>query len=193
VVRHWLTTSRAVSIDTMETDPGDHRRHDHIGAVFADRASAETAVEALGVLGLGSEHLGVAVRLDDLAFEHDADAELLADTARGAVAGGSIGTIAGIVLAGIVVPGIGAVGAGGLFALAGASTLWGGTIGAAIGAAAGERGWAAHEDMSYLGLEPGEVAVVVCSHGRGAVVRDILRRSGGRPIDIDPARLGAPG
>ncbi|MEY2960012.1 MAG: hypothetical protein RLZZ01_2580, partial [Actinomycetota bacterium] len=74
----------------METRPGDHERHDHIGAVFAERASAEAAVEALRAIGLGSEHLGIAVRDDDITFAHDADAELLADTGRGAVTGGSI-------------------------------------------------------------------------------------------------------
>lgn len=175
----------------METRPGDHERHDHIGAVFTDRASAETAVEALRAIGLGSDHLGVAAREDDIAFEHDADAELLADAGRGAVTGGSIGAIAGLVLASVAVPGIGAIGVGGILALAGASTLWGGTVGTYLGAAAGERGWVAHEDLSYVGLEPGEVFVVVCGHGASDAVRETFRRSGGRPVDIGAAPLGA--
>lgn len=184
--------------DELTHDHHDHHDHDHVGAVFADRAAAELAVDALLAIGLGSEHLGVAVRGVDgstdpsLVFERDADTEFLRDTAQGAAAGGSVGAVAGLVLAGLVVPGIGTVGVGGILALAGASTLWGGTVGAYLGAAAGERSWAAHEDLSYIALDPGEVFVVVCSHGRSDIVHDIIRRFGGRPVTIDRAQLGVP-
>jgi len=44
----------------------------HIAAVFGDRAHATEAVDALRELGLGSDHLGVAVRGEDaVVFEHD--------------------------------------------------------------------------------------------------------------------------
>ena len=88
--------------------------------------------------------------------------------------------------------GVAVRGVGGILALAGASTLWGGTVGAYLGAAVGERGWAAHEDLSYIALDPGEVFVVVCSHGRSDIVHDVVRRCGGRPVTIDRARLGVP-
>ena len=53
---------------------GQESRHvddDHVAAVFADRASAHAAVDALRTLGLGSEHLGMAVhRSDSVVQQH---------------------------------------------------------------------------------------------------------------------------
>lgn len=164
-----------------------HRGHDHLVAIFPDHEHAADAVDELRGLGLGSEHLGVAAHGDaSIAFEHDEDADLAHDTVVGASVGASIGAIAGIGLAALAVPGIGLVGLGGMFALAGASTLWGGTVGAYLGAAAGEEGWSAHADLSYTALEPGEVLVVVCSHDRADTIHDVLTRHGGRPHEIDP-------
>lgn len=158
-----------------------HDEHDHLAAVFADRRHAVEAVEQLRSLGLGSEHLGIAVHGDDaVAFEHDADVELAHDSELGAIAGVPIGAIAGIGLAALAVPGIGMIGVGGLLAISGASALWGGLLGAYFGAAAGESGWIEHENLGYTALEPGEVLVVVCSHAHPDLVREALERHGGR-------------
>jgi hypothetical protein len=46
-------------------DIRENAKHDHIAVVSADRAHAETAVDEMRALGLGSEHLGVAVRGTD--------------------------------------------------------------------------------------------------------------------------------
>jgi len=167
-----------------------HDEHDHLAAVFADRGHAVDAVDELCSLGLGSERLGIAVHGDDVvAFEHDANAELLRDTEVGATAGVPIGAIAGIGLAALAVPGIGVIGVGGMLALAGASALWGGLLGAYLGAAVGGSGWTEHEDIGYTALKQGEVLVVVCSHGHGDVVREIMQRHAGRLHAIEAGHL----
>ena len=167
-----------------------HDEHDHLVAVFADRRHAVDAVDELRSLGLGSEHLGIAVHGDDVvAFEHDADAELLINTGVGALAGVPIGAIAGIGVAALAVPGIGVVGLGGMLAFAGASALLGGVLGAYLGATAGESAWAEHEEIGYTALKPGEVLVVVCSHGHGDAVREIMQRHAGRLDAIEAGRL----
>lgn len=167
-----------------------HDAHDHLAAVFSDRDRAAAAVDELRSLGLGSEHLGVAVRGDDtVAFEHDAEADMVHDAEVGAATGFPIGAIAGIGLATLAVPGIGVVGVGGVLALAGASALWGGLLGAYLGAAAGETGWAEHEAIGYTALHDQEVLVVVCSHGHGDVVTEIMQHHGGRLRTIAAGHL----
>lgn len=158
-----------------------HSEHDHLAAVFADRSHAVEAVDELRSLGLGSEHLGVAVHGDDaVAFEHDADTELVHDSEVGAIAGAPIGAIAGLALAALAIPGVGTIGAGGVLAVTGASALWGVLLGASFGATVGESGWIEHEDIGYTALKSGEVLVVVCSHGHPDSVREVLQRHAGQ-------------
>lgn len=175
--------------DFSVEDIAGHDEHDHLAAVFADRERATRAVDELRRLGLGSEHLGVAVRADDaLVFEHDQDAELLHDGEIGAAAGVSIGALAGLGLAALAVPAIGTVGVGGILALAGASALWGGLLGGYFGATTAESGWIAHADIAYTALGEDEVLVVVCSHGHADVIRDVLERHGGRGQPLEAAQ-----
>jgi hypothetical protein len=177
-----------------------HAKHDHIAAVFPDRAHAEAVVEALRALGLGSEHLGVAVRgTDPIAFEHDEQTDLVHDLEVGAAAGTPIGALAGLALVAVAVPGVAVggvlalggafalvavavpgVAVGGVLALGGAFALAGFLLGSYVGVAAGAEGWTAHEHFEDVALEPGEVMVVVCSHGHGDTVNDVMRRHGGR-------------
>jgi hypothetical protein len=177
-------------------DPGDiaaHAEHDHIAAVFPDRERATAAIDDLRRLGLGSEHLGVAVHGDDsIVFEHDEDAELIRDTETGALVGAPIGAIAGLAVAGLALPGIGLVGLGGMFAFAGASALWGGLIGGYLGAAAGDTTWNVHRDLTYTPIQQGEVLVVICSHGHADAIDDVVERHSGRLHPVDPAHLGRP-
>jgi hypothetical protein len=175
-------------------DIAAHAEHDHIAAVFPDRATATDAIEQLQALGLGSEHLGVAVHSDDsVVFEHDEDSDLVHDTEVGALVGAPIGAIAGVALAGLAVPGIGLIGVGGMFALAGASALWGGLVGGYLGAAAGDEGWNAHRDLTYTALAPGEVLMVVCSHGHPDAIREVVEQHSGRIHPIDAKHLGRHG
>ncbi len=69
-------------------------------------------------------------------------------------------------MAALVSTGIGVIGVGGVLALSGASALWGGMLGGYLGTAVGGVGWDEHQEFGYVALEPGEVLVVVCSHGQ---------------------------
>jgi hypothetical protein len=179
----------AVDPEGVGYSPADiraHDEHDHLAGVFADRQHAVEAVDELRSLGLGSEHLGIAVHGDDaVVFEHDAGAELLHDVELGALAGAPIGAIAGISLAALTVSGVGLVAVGGVLALAGASAVLGGVLGAYLGAVAGESGWIEHENIGYTKLGEGEVLVVVCSHGHADAVRDVVQRHAGRLHTIE--------
>jgi hypothetical protein len=173
-------------VGVSSADIRAHDEHDHLAAIFSDREHAAAAVDELRSLGLGSEHLGIAVHGDDaVAFEHDADDDMLRDAEIGAAAGLPIGAIAGIGLATLAIPGIGVIGVGGVLALAGASALWGGLLGTYLGAATGETGWAEHEAIGYTALKDREVLVVVCSHGHGDAVRATMQRHGGRLHTIE--------
>ena len=171
-------------MNTKELDA--HRGHDHIAAVFADRAAAEHAVTGLRAVGLGSERLGVVVHDDNpVDFEHDADAEMLHDAKVGVEAGAPLGALAGVAIAALAATGVGVIGVGGMLALAGASALWGAMLGGYIGTTVGAVSWDEHEDFRYLALEPGEVLLVVCSHHQPDVVRGVLTDTGGRLIAME--------
>jgi hypothetical protein len=162
-----------------------HNEHDHIAAVFADREHAEAAVEELRALGLGSEHLGVAVHSNDnVVFEHDANTELLHDVEISAGVGIPVGFLAGIALATLAVPGIAV---GGILALAGVGAGWGAFLGSYIGIGLGERASLEHEDIELTPSRPDEVLVVACSHGHADTVRNAMQRHQGR-IRLDEVR-----
>jgi hypothetical protein len=156
----------------------EHEDHDHIVAVFADRTAAEAAVTALRDLGLGSEHLGVAVRsTDSIAFEHDEQADMVHDVQRSTAEGLPFGALAGLMLVTLAAPGFGV---GGFLALGGAGALWGALLGGFVGVAKGSTGWGAHENLQDLPLQPGEVMVAVCSHHRAEEVITTLQHHQGR-------------
>ncbi len=171
----------------MTIDPLDpHLAHDHIAAVFHDRDAAESAVEALRKQGFGSEHLGVAVHDENpVDFEHDTDSEILHDAAVGVATGAPLGAIAGLAIGVLAATGVGAIGVGGVLALSAASALWGGMLGGYLGTGVGEVGWEEHEQFGFVALEPGEVLIVVCSHGEPDAVRSLMTESGGRLISKD--------
>ncbi len=167
----------------MSVDFDSHLDHDHIAAVFSDRSSAEDAVAALRSHGLGSEHLGVAIHDDNpVDFEHDAESEMIHDAEVGVATGAPLGALAGFIMAALASTGIGVIGVGGVLALSGASALWGGMLGGYLGTAAGGVGWDEHQEFGYVALEPGEVLVVVCSHGQPDLTRELLHANGGRLI-----------
>jgi hypothetical protein len=163
-----------------------HAEHDHLAAVFADREHAEAAIEELRSLGLGSEHLGVAVRSGDtVVFEHDTESEMLHDLEVGAAVGMPLGFLAGIALAALTVPGIAV---GGLLAIASVGAGWGGFLGSYVGIGVGEKAANEHADIELLALRPGEVLVVVCGHGYPEQVLDTMRRHDGRIRELSRAR-----
>lgn len=159
-------------------DIREHDEHDHIATVFADRQHAEAAVEDLRALGLGSEHLGVAVHSGDpVVFEHDTDAEMFHDTKVSAAAGTPIGFLAGLGLAVVAAP---EIAVGGMLLMGGVGAAWGAFLGAYIGIGIGDKASTEHEQIEVTPLEPGEVLVVVSSHGHGDAVRDVMQSHQGR-------------
>jgi hypothetical protein len=164
-----------------EEDISAHHQHDHIAALFPTQDSAEAAVDDLRQLGLGSAQLGVAVHAGDrVAFERDAEAELERDVAVGVGSGVIVGFLAGFALVGLAVPVLGTVGVGGLLALGAASGLGGGMLGGYLGVGVGDASFEAHEHLTAAALQPGEVLLVVCSHGHPDVVQQTMERHGGR-------------
>jgi hypothetical protein len=161
-----------------------HLDHDHIAAVFPDRASAELAVAELRRRGLGSEHLGVAIHNGDaVAFEHDSGVEMMHDAEIGVAAGAPLGALAGLALVALSATGIGAVSVGGILALASASGMLGGVLGGYLGIATGSGDWDADQEAHYAHLQPGEVLVVACGHDRVDEVTTTLLDSGGRLVE----------
>jgi len=186
-----MARDHAEHVDRDERDEGPdrvrrHRGHDHIAAVFADRPSAEAAVDSLRSLGFGSERLGVAVHeKEPVDFEHDADAELERDVELGMLAGAPLGALGGITIAALAATGVGVLGVGGVLAVGAASAFWGVMLGGYLGAARGTRSWDEHQDFTYTALKPGEVLVVVCSHGRPDEVRAAMTDAGGRLVSAE--------
>ncbi|MCO8128830.1 hypothetical protein NHL50_16585 [Acidimicrobiia bacterium EGI L10123] len=163
-----------------EADIRAHQEHDHLVAVFDERSDAEAAVDELRRLGLGSDALGVAVHgPGQVAFEHDAEADLAHDLEVDVGAGAVVGFLAGFALVGTLVPVVGAVGVGGLLALGAATGFGGAMLGGYLGVAADERPLTVHEQIARTRLLPGQVLVAVCSHGHPDAARDVLQRHGG--------------
>ncbi len=162
---------------------GDGRSpQDHIVAIFADRTSAEAAVDHLIADGFGSDHLGIAVRSDEsVAFEHDEEADLARDVVTGVAAAAPAGAIAGIALFAVATGGIGL---GGILAVGGAGAIWGVILGGAAGVAHGEPAREQHEQLLAEHLDPGQVMVVVDSHDRVHAVTQTLLDHGAtiRPV-----------
>jgi hypothetical protein len=163
-----------------EHEVRSHGRHDHVAAVFATREAAQDVVDELRQQGLGTDRMGIAVREGTpRVFERDAETEVLHDAGVGAAAGGAIGLLAGMAIAAIVfVPG-GVIGLGGILALGAGSTLGGAMIGGYIGQDTADRAFDERQELSEIHIEPGQVLVVVCSHGRPADVEQIMERHGG--------------
>ncbi len=163
-----------------EDEVRSHGSHDHIAAVFATRDAAQAVVDELREQGLGTDRMGMAVREGDTrVFERDADAEVLHDTARGTLAGAAVGFLAGMAVSAIVfVPG-GVVGLGGILATGAGSTLGGAMLGGYLGQDTADRAFDERQELEEIHLDPGQVLVVVCSHGRPAEVEEIMERHGG--------------
>lgn len=163
-----------------EDEVRSHGGHDHVAAVFATRQAAQAAVDDLRAQGLGTDRMGMAVREGaPRVFERDAEAEVLHDTGRGVAAGGALGFLAGMAISAIVfVPG-GIIGLGGILAIGAGSTLGGAMLGGYVGQDTADRAFDERQELSELHLDPGQVLVVVCSHGRPADVEEIMERHGG--------------
>jgi len=150
-----------------------------IVGVFADRSSAERAVEDLKAAGFDPARIGVVMQdkgaAQEVATEHGTAA------GQGAVAGGLFGGALGAILAAtgaLVVPGIGPVIAGGILATAIAGAAVGGLVGALVGL-----GIPKEEAEYYQGrVQQGSVLVTVDAQGRDGEARQILLRDGAEDL-----------
>lgn len=164
----------------------EHKAHDHVAAVFDDRGSAETAIRGLRKVGLGSDHLGVAIHHSDhVVFEHDEEQDMLSDIERGVGAGAALGFLGGMLLFAVAVPGVGTLAAGGIAALGAASGIAGAMLGGYTGVAVGSEEFDDHVRLRQTKLEPGEVLVVACGHGHQHLVESTLQGHGGRLVSVD--------
>lgn len=156
----------------------------HLGAVFTERAAAETAVEELRRLGLADPDLGIAIhRPDGYAFEEDAEVDVIHGVERGIALGAPIGAAAGMTIMALVVPGIGTLGVGGVLAAGGLTGAFGGTfLGAFLGLAAQEHELEEEWDWERVPLAPGDTMVVVAGHDHPDDVEVTLVRNGGRIV-----------
>ena len=173
---------------TTGPDEGcDEPVHQHVAAVFADRASAEAAVEELRDLGLGSDHLGVAVHgPEHTAFERDEATLVAKDATAGVAVGASAGLLAGIALSALVFPGFAVLGLGGLFAIGAGTSFGGAMLGGYLGVASADRAFRSHDELRQTPLQPGEVLIAVLAHGRRDEEEAIMRRHGGRLLSLGP-------
>lgn len=164
-------------------ETSEHSVHDHVAAVFADRASAEAAIDDLREVGLGSEHLGVAIHhSDSVVFERDEEQDMIHDIEAGVGAGAALGFLGGMLLFAFAVPGVGTLAAGGIAALGAASGFGGAMLGGYAGVAAASEEFDEHQHLRETRLQPGEVMVVACAHKHGALVEGALQRHGGRLV-----------
>lgn len=152
-----------------------------LGAVFADQAAAEAAVEELREQGLGEEHLGLAIHIcEGYVFEEDIEAEVVHGVERGIAIGAPIGAVAGMTVLALVVPGVGALGVGGILAAGGLSGALAGTfVGGYLGLSSEEHVLEEEWDWERVPLEPGELLVVVSGHEHPDQAVEILRSHGG--------------
>lgn len=157
-------------------------------AVFDDRDTAESAVDALRQAGFGSDHVGFALRGNDVAFGGMiTDAEGTKD-GRGAAAGMVTGGIIGGIIAAAVatIPGVGPVLAGGILASFFGGAIAGTAIGGILGAMAG-LGVSEDEARFYeKHFNEGRAIVAVRAGDRARDAGAILRRFGGQHVHGEP-------
>lgn len=153
-------------------------RDDHIAAIFASQHAAEGAIGDLIAAGLGSEELGVALRLGEhTIFERDADRRFFRDVGVGTAVGAPIGLLGGIAISLAAIPGLAV---GGILAVSLMGGVWGAIFGGILGADVGDVEWTQHENLAFEHLNEGEVLVVLKSHGREPMCRQIFTRHDGR-------------
>lgn len=159
-----------------------HHAHGHVGAIFSSREGAIAAVDELRSAGLGSEHLGVAVRSGErMIFAQYEGADLAHEALQGTAIGASVGYLAGLALFAAIVPGIGL---GGMLALAGSTAIGGGMVGGYLGLVEGNEEFAEHAGFATQPLGPDEILVVACTHHQPEAVRAALSTHGGQIVEL---------
>jgi hypothetical protein len=165
-------------------EEGSVTTEQHLGAVFADQAAAEAAVEELRRKGLSDEHLGLAIHVHEgYVFEEDVEADLVHGVGKGVAVGAPIGAVAGMTVLALVVPGVGTLGIAGVLAAGGLSGALAGTfVGAYLGLSSEEHVLEEEWDWERVPLQPGQLLVVVSGHEHPDRVAGILERHGGELV-----------
>ncbi len=179
------------------TLPRDLTGRTVVAAIFADRANAERAIDALRGAGYTGDQIGVAMR------DFSADDAWVAETSNqavdgavgGAVGGGLMGGVAGFLVglvAALALPGIGPIVAGGTLAAALGAASGTAVAGAALGAAGGgvmgaltHLGLPEHEVEHFeSAFRAGGVLLTVNAGERAAEALQLLEQYGGDPGPI---------
>ena len=167
----------------LAVDAPAHTDHSHVAAIFSGRDQATAAVDDLRSLGLGSEHLGVAVRSENHhVFEPVTDTSMTGALVETVAAGGVIGYLAGLAIFAAAVP---ALGVGGVFAAAGSVAYGGAMLGGYVSVGSERADFDPQHAIDRVNLAPHEVLVVACGHQHRGAVRAALQRHGGRLTPID--------
>jgi hypothetical protein len=127
--------------------------------LFSNRASAETAVNALRQADIEDADIGIAVPVPERSrIRDESGKEALQGAVAGAAIGGRLGILGGI---GLAFAALGPIGVGGFF-LAGASgMLWGGAVGGLLGVITRVRRQPDVDRWSELALDDESVLVAV--------------------------------
>jgi hypothetical protein len=167
-----------------------------VAGLFADRESAEQAINALKVAGFTGDQIGVALRdrTTQGVLLEETGTQVAEDAATGALGGGLLGGLAGLLIGigALVIPGLGPVVAGGVlataFGVAGGTTVAGAGLGAAAGGLLGALASLGipETEARYFetGFRAGGVLVTVAAGARVLEAMAILDRHG---ADTGPA------
>jgi hypothetical protein len=165
-----------------------------VAGLFAERASAEQAIDALKDAGFTGDQMGVAMRDRTAQGVLIEEAQVAEGATAGALGGGLLGGLTGFLIGigALAIPGFGPVVAGGVlasaFGIAGGTALAGAGIGAAAGGVVGALmgvGIPEPEARHFeAGFRAGRVLVTVDAGARVLEAMAILDRYG---ADTGPA------
>jgi hypothetical protein len=168
-----------------------YRGRQTVGALFTNRADAETAINALKARGFRGDQIGIAMRdrTEQGTLIEDTGSKAAESAATGAAGGALLGGVVGFLvgIGALVIPGIGPIVSAGVLTTvlgtAGVTTLAGAGIGAATGGLVGALvGMGIPEtEATYFetGFRKGHILVTVNTEKRVADAVDVLQQYGG--------------
>jgi hypothetical protein len=133
-----------------------------VPALFSDREHAEMAVNQLREFGVANEDIGVAAAAPGSYQRRDpSDREVVETLGKGAAAGASLGSIAGMSLFGLLTGEAIALTVGGLLLAGTGGLFWGATLGGLVGVITRVRRRTDTDSWSEVQLDGTDVLVVV--------------------------------
>ncbi|MBV9577587.1 MAG: hypothetical protein JO057_03235 [Chloroflexi bacterium] len=150
-----------------------------VPAVFPDRTSAATAIQALHKAGIPAADIGVAIPIREAnRVREESESHVLEGAGRGAAVGAPLGVLGGIGLAALALTT--PLGVGGLFVAGASGLLWGGTVGGLLGMVTRVRRSPDVDRWCELELDANSVLVAVRVHdwSREPEIATLLTGSG---------------